>query len=90
MAEKFAALKKAKEEDGFFPSDYWASDEPKCPHCGHVCHVSDNEWWDLYEEGEHEKECPSCEGKFTVSTRVSYSFSTDEQEDMDDEGGGNG
>ena len=54
MAERFAALKKAKEEDGFFPSDYWANDEPRCPHCGHVCHVSDNEWWDLYEEGEHE------------------------------------
>jgi hypothetical protein len=79
--EKFAALKKAKEEDGHFPSDYWGNNQPRCPHCGAECHVSENEWWRLYEEGEHEVSCPHCDGDFTVSTRVSYSFSTDEQED---------
>lgn len=81
MIEKFAALKKAKEEDGALPEGYWGADAPKCPHCGHVCCVSDNDWWDLYEEGEHEKECPVCEGEFTVSTRVSHSFNTDDQDE---------
>ena len=53
----------------------------KCPHCGEVCDVGANDWWRLYEEGEHEVSCPHCDGDFSVSTRVSYSFSTDEQED---------
>jgi uncharacterized Zn-finger protein len=53
---------------------------PKCPHCGHVCDVSGNDWWRLYEEGEHEVECPLCDEGFTVSTHVQHSFSTDEQE----------
>lgn len=79
--ERFAALKKAKEEEGHFPSDYFGNREPRCPHCGEECPVSDNDWWDLYEEGEHEVCCSHCDGDFTVSTRVSYSFSTDEQED---------
>jgi hypothetical protein len=63
--------------------DFRFEKEPRCPHCGHVCSVSDNEWWFLYEEGEHEVECPSalCERTFTVSVHVSYSYSTDEQEE---------
>lgn len=78
--ERFAALKKAKEEERHFPSDFWGCVQPRCPHCGAECDVSDNDWWRLYEEGEHEVSCPHCDDDFTVSTRVSYSFSTDEQE----------
>lgn len=78
--EKFAALKRAREEDGIYPDEYWAASAPKCPHCGEVCSVSKNEWWKLYEEGEHEVTCPSCDGDFSVRTSVSYSFSTDEQD----------
>jgi transcription elongation factor Elf1 len=77
MAERLKALREA--ESSF---DFWGLDEPKCPHCGHECSVSDNEWLELYEEGEHEVECPACELEFTVSVRVSYSFSTDTQEDV--------
>lgn len=77
--EPYAALKRAKIDDPIFPSDYWGNNQPRCPHCGEVCDVSDNEWWKLYEEGEHEVCCPHCDGDFTVSTRVSYSFSTDKQ-----------
>lgn len=80
--EKFAALKKAKEEDGPFPSDYWSNKDPRCPHCGTECDVSKQEWWKLYEEGEHDVTCPHCYEDFTVTTRVQYSFSTDEQEDI--------
>ena len=79
--EKFAALKKAKEEDGHFPSDYWGNKQPRCPHCGAECDVSENDWWKLYEEGEHDVSCPHCDGDFSVTTRVSHSFSTDEQDD---------
>lgn len=77
--EPYASLKRAKEEDGHLPADYCGNNQPHCQHCGAVCDVSDNEWWTLYEEGEHEVSCPHCDGDFTVSTRVSYSFSTDEQ-----------
>ena len=79
--KRFAALKKAQESDRYLPEGFWRSDEPKCPHCGGVCAVSENDWWKLYEEGEHEVSCPHCDEDFTVSTHVSHSFSTDEQED---------
>ncbi len=75
MTEKLKAL---REGDWL---DFWGKDNPKCPHCGVESDVSENDWWHLYEEGEHEVTCPSCDEDFTVSTRVSYSFSTDEQEE---------
>lgn len=85
MSEKFAALKRAKEEDGYLPDGYWGADQPKCPHCGEVCRIGANDWYDLYEEGEHEVECPRCGGEFTVITSVSYSFDTSEQVEDDEE-----
>lgn len=79
MTDKFRALRACA--DTLERLEFFARDHPKCPHCGHDCHVSDNEWWRLYEEGEHEVTCPSCDEDFTVSTRVSFSFSTDQQEE---------
>ena len=61
--------------------DFWGLDQPKCPHCGADYDASANDAWQIYEEGEHELDCPVCEMQFTVSTRVSHSFSTDEQPD---------
>ena len=61
--------------------DFWGNDAPKCPHCGDAADVSENEWWRLYEEGEHEVTCPACDLDFAVSMRVSYTFSTEDQED---------
>lgn len=87
MAEKFQALKKAREEDGLLPDGFWGASQPKCPHCGEVCDISDNDWYRLYEEGEHEVDCPHCDGEFTVGTRVSFSFDTCDQEAMADEDG---
>lgn len=83
--EKFAALNRAKEDEGYAPDGYWGADSPKCPHCGHVCDISEEGWYDLYDEGEHEKSCPSCDGDFTIRSEAKYSFSTDEQEDLDDD-----
>jgi hypothetical protein len=74
--EKFAALKAASSS-----LDFWGLPMPKCPHCGGDVDVSDNDLWRIYEEGEHEISCPHCDEDFTVSTRVSYSFDTDTQED---------
>ena len=85
MSEKFQALKKAREGERYLPSDFWGKRQPKCPHCGEECEVHENEWREIYEEGEHEVECPHCEGEFIVSTRVSYSFDTSEQDGMDDD-----
>lgn len=80
---KFRALKGCK--GAMERLEFFASSDPKCPHCGDECSVSDNEWWKLYEEGEHDVTCPSCDEDFTVRTSVSYSFSTDEQEDYEDD-----
>jgi uncharacterized C2H2 Zn-finger protein len=64
--------------------EFWRNDDPKCPHCGTVVSVSDHELWALYEEGEHEVECPNCDMTFAVSTSIAYSFSTDEQDDPEE------
>ena len=57
--------------------DFRHNKNPKCPHCATDCKISEQEWWQLFEEGEHEVECPICERDFTVSTSVEYRFSTD-------------
>lgn len=74
--ERLAALNAGDE------LDFWGNDKPKCPHCGHDCDIGKSEWWDLYsnDDESHEKECPRCELLFTIRTRTSYSFSTDDQE----------
>lgn len=77
---KFEALKKANESGVGERMNFWGCSNPRCPHCGEGCDVDRNEWWKLYEEGEHEVTCPHCDEDFSVSTRVSYSFSTDNQD----------
>ena len=61
--------------------DFWGLDQPRCPHCGETYCISTNGTWRLYEEGEHTVTCDHCDLDFTVSTRVTYSFSTDCQEE---------
>lgn len=72
--KKWAAL------DNGHAMDFRWERNPVCPHCRHVCSVHDEEWWHLYDEGEHDVECPICEHAFVVSTSVEYRFCTDEQE----------
>lgn len=78
-AEQFKAL---KEGDVF---DFSCNNSPKCPHCGNDYDINENESWRLYEDGNHEVDCDLCDNTFTVETNVSYSFSTDYQEDKDGE-----
>jgi uncharacterized Zn-finger protein len=66
--------------------EYACNGEPKCPHCDHVCEVSENEWWKLYDNdsGDHEVTCPRCHKDFTVHVHCEFSFSTDEQPEPED------
>ena len=48
----------------------------RCPACRHQWDVADFDVFDLYEEGRHEIMCPECEHEFTVSTDVSYTFTS--------------
>lgn len=79
MNHRFRELLKAKADDKSVLA-FWGNDHPKCPHCGEVCDVNENEWYRLYEEGEHEVSCPHCDEDFSVSTTVRYKFSTDKQD----------
>lgn len=62
--------------------DFRWEKHPRCPHCGATCDIDRNDWYHLYEEGEHEVECPLCDLPFAVSTHVEFTFSTDEQGDF--------
>ena len=79
---KFAALKEANEAGVYDQHQYWRAEQPKCPHCSEVCYLSENDWSELYEEGNHRVSCPHCNNYFNVITHLSFSFSTDEQEDI--------
>lgn len=55
-----------------------------CPWCGEkyepdYCDDADV----LYDEGEHELECPECEKRFRVITNISYSYDTDREVEED-------
>ena len=62
-------------------NEFWGNDKPKCPHCGVSLDVAANDMWGICEEGEHETWCPECDQLFTVHTDVTFSYSTDEQDD---------
>lgn len=83
MTERLSAIKAARL--ACRELDFWGRDNPKCPHCGYDYDIQEREAWNLYEEGEHQIECPSCHLDYAVSVNVSFSYSTDEQEDEDDE-----
>lgn len=75
--EKLAALR-----DGSW-TEFNRKSSPKCPHCGEDYSIQKMESWSLYSDDDlHDVECPNCENEFTVTTTCSYTFSTDEQEDL--------
>lgn len=53
-------------------------DEVICPWCGEAIE-GDCETGEFYEEGTHVMECPECGKEFTLSTSVSYSYSTERE-----------
>lgn len=86
MSERLKALNDAKATDCLA---FWGLHTPKCPHCGTDYDIGAHDAWSLYEEGDHEVECGNllCEREFTVSVMVSYTFSTDDQPDDDEDAG---
>jgi uncharacterized protein YbaR (Trm112 family) len=46
----------------------------RCPQCRHLF-ATDSEMG-VYEDGEHEVYCTSCDHEFRVSTRVSFMFTS--------------
>jgi DNA-directed RNA polymerase subunit RPC12/RpoP len=49
----------------------------RCPKCRHSWNPFEDDCYfenSVFEEGEHDVSCPSCEHKFEVTTNVSYSF----------------
>jgi len=62
--------------------ELWYNPDPKCPYCGEIFDISDNEAWHLYssDESKNEIECPECEKKYHVQTTVTYKFSTDKED----------
>jgi hypothetical protein len=77
MSERLKALK-----DGDW-YDFHRNGLPKCPHCGEMFDIDENEEWRLYADGEHETECDKCGESFAVIVSATYTFSTDEQPDDD-------
>lgn len=62
--------------------DYWGLTDPKCPHCDREIDISEHELWELYKEDTHEIMCPYCRNEFQVVATASWTFSTDEQDDI--------
>lgn len=69
----YEALKNDNDEFGLA---FTHNEKPKCPHCGYVF-IDLTDYGEIYEDGEHELECPDCDLTFDVSTHVEVSFSTD-------------
>lgn len=48
----------------------------RCPQCGGAWDPYDAENYEVLSEEEHEVSCPTCDYEFTVSTLVSYTFTS--------------
>lgn len=59
--------------------DTWSDDYVICPYCGEALetNLGYEDFPEIYEEGEHELECPECEKKFILNTYISYSWETE-------------
>lgn len=75
MTERLKAL---KERDS---DEFYMNDDVRCPHCGNCISPVDHDMHWLYEEGEHEIECPYCELSMKVQVEVKWSFTTESQPD---------
>lgn len=58
--------------------DTWSSDYVICPYCGEAMdtNVGYEDFPEIYEDGDHQVECPECGKVFTLETSVSYTWET--------------
>ena len=62
--------------------DTWSSDFVICPYCGYAIPTDFGyeDFPEIYEDGDHDLECPECEKTFVLETSVSYSWETTRKE----------
>lgn len=78
MNTPFEALKR----DG--RHEFFGNDNPRCPHCATDYSIPDNDAWHLFDDNnQHEIECPSCKQEFRVISTSTWTFSTDEQDEIE-------
>jgi DNA-directed RNA polymerase subunit RPC12/RpoP len=66
--------------------EFTSNDDPKCPHCGATIDVQEHELWQLYEQdGDTDIECPHCSHRLQVKVHTKFTFSTDEQDELEEE-----
>ena len=59
------------------PSESFSHDEyVRCPHCLHFWRPRDHETYAVFEDGEHDIYCHQCDKEFTVSTHISFSWTS--------------
>jgi hypothetical protein len=56
----------------------YGEDDVICPWCGESIEA-DCESSEFYEDGDHVLQCPYCDKEFTLSTSVSYTYSTERE-----------
>lgn len=71
--------KDAEEGETF---DTWSDEFVICPHCGYAIptDLGYEDFPEIYEDGDHEIDCPECEKTFVLETAVSYSWETKKKE----------
>jgi len=58
----------------------------RCPSCQHKWDPYEGEDYDVLADGDHNVYCPECDHKFSVSTSVSYTFTSPKTEEKELEG----
>ena len=59
--------------------DYWGNGTPKCPFCDKDIDISEHDMYCLYEEDDHDIDCPYCEKTFIVISSCKWTFDTNKQ-----------
>lgn len=78
------AIKEAEPNENV---DTFSSEYVICPYCGNPMETNFGyeDFPEIYEEDDHEIECPECEKLFILNTHVSYSWDTKKLKSEDEE-----
>jgi len=57
----------------------------RCPKCSSTFTAEDLSEFDIYEDGEHDIDCPNCKYFFVIETIITYNFSSPAIVDIDDD-----
>ena len=65
--------------------DYFRNDDIKCPKCDKDIDIGEYDLYECYSEDETRILCPFCDEDICVYGHAHWTFSTDEQEDDEEE-----